>query len=146
MCVALEGPSHFHLMSYRIVIGPVSFITDSWWSNVVWNHNHTVAFTTSKPANYFSFLRKPSSYVLPLVSSNLFAHIGIFWSHYNGLTDSINPDDTRSSHGISMCTGCYWWRTFQTWDSFPQLLKYQDVLSISIQIKAILLYIIITAS
>jgi hypothetical protein len=29
---------------------------------------------------------------------------------------------------------------FQTWDYFPQLLKYQDFLSISIQIKGILLY------
>jgi len=84
-----QALSDFHLMPWRITNVPsVFYITYSWQSSVVWSHNHNLAFVTFKP-NYFDFLRNHYSYMLPLASSTLFTHLGLFWSHYNNLMGSI---------------------------------------------------------
>ena len=100
-----EGSQMFHLFPY---------ITYSWQSSVVWSHNHNSAFVTFRP-NYFDFLRNHYSYMLPLASSTLFTHLGLFWSHYNNLMGSIKC----RQHRISTHSGRCLWQNFQSLAYWP---------------------------
>jgi len=72
-------------------------------TKVAWSHNHTAAFATLKPHNYFQFQRNHWSYKFPLISSTLFSHLGVFWSHYNSLTVSNKVQITQKKVTESVC-------------------------------------------
>ena len=87
--VSSQTLSEFHLMPWRITnVPPVSLHHIQLTISVEWSHNQNLAFATFRP-NYFNFLRNHNSYMLPLASSTLFTHLGLFWSHYNNLMGSI---------------------------------------------------------
>jgi len=81
--------------------------------------------TTSGPPHYFKFLSNKSCHTFPLASSTSFTHLWIFGCHYNRVMDSVRPDYTQIPR-ICTCAVCYWQQNLWSWDSFPQLPKYQD--------------------
>ena len=107
----LKRPSHVHLMSQTIVISPsVSLYHIQLMFQCSMNPHHTLAFATlCKPPNYFKFLGKHWSCILPLANSTLPIHLFIFWSHYSNSTGSKLY--RKPGYRIRMCTSSYgWWK------------------------------------